>query len=189
MAHARSAEPAASLFPRAAARRKGYQPAAVDGFLAAARESFERGAGDLDAAGIRSASFPLEKGGYEILSVDRALARLEDAFADREREQAIAARGREAWVAEARDRAQEILVHLERGPRERFARAGILGYGYRVDEVDHVAESIVRYLRDGEPLTARQLRSAAFHMQRGGYREEQVDALLDATVEVILAVR
>jgi len=26
-------------------------------------------------------------------------------------------------------------------------------------------------------------------MQRGGYREEQVDALLDATVEVILAVR
>ncbi|WP_313355710.1 hypothetical protein [Microbacterium sp.] len=26
-------------------------------------------------------------------------------------------------------------------------------------------------------------------MQRGGYREEQVDALLDATVEVLLSVR
>src|SRR5690606_4453659 len=85
MARARATEPAASLFPRVAARRKGYQPAAVDGFLAAARESFERGSDDLDAAGIRSASFPLESGGYEILSVDRALARLEDAFADRER--------------------------------------------------------------------------------------------------------
>ena len=48
---------------------------------------------------------------------------------------------------------------------------------------------IVRYLRDGDPLTAEQLRSAAFRMQRGGYREEQVDALLDATIDVILAVR
>jgi DivIVA domain-containing protein len=33
------------------------------------------------------------------------------------------------------------------------------------------------------------VRDAAFRMQRGGYREEQVDALLDATVEVMLAVR
>ena len=65
----------------------------------------------------------------------------------------------------------------------------MLTFGYRVDEVDHVATRIVRYLRDGEPLTAGQLRAAAFRMQRGGYREEQVDALLDAAVDVILAVR
>jgi DivIVA domain-containing protein len=65
----------------------------------------------------------------------------------------------------------------------------VLTFGYRVDEVDHVARRIVRYLRDGEPLSVEQLRSAAFRMQRNGYREEQVDALLDATIDVILAVR
>ncbi|MGO3031960.1 MAG: DivIVA domain-containing protein, partial [Microbacterium gubbeenense] len=51
------------------------------------------------------------------------------------------------------------------------------------------ATRISRYFAAGEPITADQVRSAAFHPQRGGYREEQVDAALDAAVRVILAVR
>jgi DivIVA domain-containing protein len=129
------------------------------------------------------------KGGYVVAEVDAALSRVEDAFAARERDRAVRSSGAGAWVERARDDAQLILDHLARQRRRRFARTSALTFGYRVDEVDHVANRIVRYLRDGEALTAEQLRSAAFRMQRGGYREEQVDALLDATIDVILAVR
>ncbi len=182
-------EPAARpAFSLAGGRTLGYHRAAVDAFLASARKAFE-GDGDLTAADVRVASFPLVKGGYVVAEVDAALGRVEDALAGRARERVVRTQGAGAWVRQAREEAQVILDHLARPKRQRFARTGFLTFGYRVDEVDHVATRIVRYLRDGEPLTAEQLRSAAFRMQRGGYREEQVDALLDATVDVILAVR
>jgi len=170
-------------------RTRGYHRAAVDTFLASARRAFETGSDELTAEGVRTASFPLVKEGYVVADVDAALGRVEDAFAARERERAVRARGAGACVEQARADAQVILDHLARPARHRFGRAGILTFGYRVDEVDHVMSRIVRYLRDGEPLSAEQLRSAAFRMQRGGYLEEQVDALLDATIDVILAVR
>lgn len=170
-------------------RTKGYHRAAVDGFLASARKTFESGADDLTAEDVRTVSFPLVKEGYVVADVDAALGRVEDAFAARERERAVRSLGAGAWVEQARADAQVILDHLARPRRHRFARTGFLTFGYRVDEVDHVTSRIVRYLRDGDALSAEQLRSAAFRMQRGGYREEQVDALLDATIDVILAVR
>ncbi|CAH0160944.1 MULTISPECIES: DivIVA domain-containing protein [unclassified Microbacterium] len=170
-------------------RERGYHRAAVDTFLSAARESFESESGELTAEEIRVASFPLVKGGYVIGDVDAALGRIEDAFAARRRDKAIRDGRAEEWVQDARDQAQTILDHLARTRRQKFARTGFLAFGYRVDEVDHVAARIVRFLRDGDELTVEQLRSAAFRMQRHGYREEQVDALLDATVDVMLAVR
>lgn len=179
----------APAFSLTTGREKGYHQAAVDTFLAAARAAFENSDGELTAADVRVASFPLVRGGYVVAEVDAALGRVEDALAARERDQAVRSRGAGVWVDQARGDAQLILDHLARPQRHLFARSQILTFGYRIDEVDHVAGRIVRYLRDGEPLTAEQLRSAAFRMQRGGYREEQVDALLDATVDVILAVR
>ncbi|WP_144877543.1 DivIVA domain-containing protein [Microbacterium sp. 1.5R] len=184
-AQAADARPAFSLTD---GRTRGYHRAAVDTFLAAARSAFE-GGGDLTASDVRVASFPLVKNGYVVAEVDAALGRVEDALAGRTREESVRIEGADAWVEQAREEAQVILDHLARPKRHRFARTGVLTFGYRVDEVDHVASRIVRYLRDGEPLTAEQLRGAAFRMQRGGYREEQVDALLDATIDVILAVR
>lgn len=170
-------------------RERGYHRAAVDTFLAAARESFERDSEELTAEDIRVASFPLVKDGYAINEVDAALGRIEDAFAARTRDRVVREEGAEVWVVQARDEAQVILDHLARSRRHKFDRTGFLSFGYRVDEVDHVAARIVRYLRDGDALAVEQLRSAAFRMQRHGYREEQVDALLDATIDVILAVR
>ena len=170
-------------------RTRGYHRTAVDTFLASARRAFETGRDELGAVDVRTASFPLVKNGYVVADVDAALGRVEDAFAARERERVVRARGAGVWVEQAREDAQLVLDHLARPRRHRFARTGVLTFGYRVDEVDHVATRIVRYLRDGDGLTAEQLRSAAFRMQRGGYREEQVDALLDATIDVILAVR
>ena len=178
-----------SAFGVTKGRERGYHRAAVDTFLAAARDSFEQDLDELAAADIRTASFPLVKNGYNIAEVDAALGRIEDAFASRRRERIVREGGVEQWVQEARSDAQIILDHLARNVKHKFARTGVLTFGYRVDEVDHVADRIVRYLRDGEALSVEQLRSAAFRMQRGGYREEQVDALLDATIDVILAVR
>lgn len=176
-------------FRTVSGRERGYHRTAVDTFLAAARDSFEQGSDDLSAADVRVASFPLVKDGYDIAEVDAALGRVEDALAARQRERAVRAEGAEAWVTHARSEAQVILDHLARSRRKKFARTGFLSFGYRIDEVDHVAARIVRYLRDGDELSVEQLRSAAFRMQRSGYREEQVDALLDATIDVILAVR
>lgn len=176
-------------FPLTSGRQRGYHRAAVDTFLDSARTAFEQSRTDFGADDVRAASFPLVRGGYVIADVDAALARVEDAFAQRAREQAIRSVGVELWVARARDDAQQVLDHLSRARRQRFARTSILTFGYRIDEVDHVADRISAFLRDGDALEVEQVRSAAFRMQRGGYREEQVDALLDATVEVMLAVR
>ena len=63
-----------------------------------------------------------------------------------------------------------------------------MAYGYRIDEVDLVARKLIGYFERGEPVTVEQVRQTAFRMQRRGYREAQVDALLDAVVEVMLAV-
>lgn len=185
----RAAADAPPAFALTSGRERGYHRAAVDAFLASARVAFESREGDLRAVDVRTASFPLVRNGYVVADVDAALGRVEDAFAARERERTVRTRGAGAWVEQARDDAQTILDHLARPARHRFARTGLLTFGYRIDEVDHVANRIVRFLRDGDPLTAEQIRSAAFRMQRGGYREEQVDALLDATIDVILAVR
>lgn len=180
---------APAAFALTSGRVRGYHRAAVDTFLASARRAFEAGGDELSADDVRTASFPLVKGGYVVADVDAALGRVEDAFSARERERVVRAQGAGVWVEQARSDAQTILDHLARPRRHRFARTGVLTFGYRIDEVDHVSTRIVRYLRDGDALTVEQLRSAAFRMQRGGYREEQVDALLDATIDVILAVR
>ncbi|HWU30835.1 MAG TPA: DivIVA domain-containing protein [Microbacterium sp.] len=182
-------EAAPPAFPLTSGRTRGYHRAAVDTFLDAARGAFEDDRNDFGAEDVRDASFPLVRHGYDIAAVDAALGRVEDAFAARTRERAVRSLGVTEWVARAREDAQRILDHLARPAHHRFARTGRLTFGYRVDEVDHVADRISGFLRDGDPLTVEQVRGAAFRMQRGGYREEQVDALLDATVEVMLAVR
>lgn len=179
----------ATPFPDAPRRSKGYEKRAVDAFLAKAREAFEGDdEGVLRSSEVRAVSFPLVRGGYAVAPVDAALGRVEDAFAAREREHALSRLGARAWVAETRDTAQVVLDRLGRPRGRRFHRVSFLHYGYRVDEVDVVADRIARYLAAGDPVTPDQVRSVAFRLQRGGYREAQVDAVLDAVVEVMLAV-
>lgn len=179
-------------FPEAERGEKGYEKRAVEAFLSRARSAFEAGAiggeNGVSSAIVRDASFPLVRHGYSVAAVDAALGRIEDAFAARERELGIAQEGVEGWVGQARITAQEILDRLSRPDGERFARARGMRYGYRIDEVDLVSRKLIGYFERGEPVTVEQVRQAAFRMQRRGYRESQVDALLDAVVEVMLAV-
>lgn len=180
-------------FPEAPRGRKGYEKRAVEVFLARTRTAFESPSDDTEtavtSATVRSASFPLVKRGYSVPVVDAALARLEDVFAARERAEGIGRNGISGWVDSARGLAQEVLDRLSRPDRRRFARASGMRYGYRMDEVDLVSRKLIGYFERGEPVTVDQVRQAAFRMQRRGYREEQVDAVLDAVVEVMLAVR
>jgi DivIVA domain-containing protein len=186
MSTATASTPAA--FPETRGREKGYDKTAVDDFLARARTAFEVGGEPLTAADVRRVAFPLVRHGYAIASVDAALGRIEDAFAARERDAALSGVGVRAWVGQTRDTAQVVLDRLSRPRGRRFDRVSTLRYGYRIDEVDLVTEKIARYLETGDSVTVDQVRAVAFRMQRGGYREAQVDAVLDAVVEVMLAV-
>jgi DivIVA domain-containing protein len=191
VAPASEVEARPSAFPRAHGREKGYEPAAVDAFLARARASFEADAApdaSVSAADVRDVSFAMVRGGYAVTAVDAALGRVEDAFAAQERQQAIGRLGARIWVEQQRAEAQVILDRLGRPRRHRFDRVSALRYGYRIEEVDLVADRIAGYLADGTGVTIEQVRSVAFRMQRGGYRETQVDAVLDAVIEVMLAV-
>ena len=95
---------------------------------------------------------------------------------------------RPGWSARAITRRRSSSTSL--APRaRRFARTSWLTFGYRIDEVDLISDKLARYFETGDPVTVDQVRAVAFRMQRGGYREEQVDALLDAVVDVMLAVR
>jgi DivIVA domain-containing protein len=167
---------------------KGYDKRAVDAFLLRAREAFEAGAEPMTAAEVRQVAFPLVRRGYVIAAVDAALGRIEDAFAAREREAAVGSEGAHAWVGHTRETAQVVLDRLSRPKGRRFDRVGALRYGYRIDEVDLVADKLAKYLETGDSVTVEQVRAVAFRMQRGGYREVQVDAVLDAVIEVMLAV-
>jgi DivIVA domain-containing protein len=186
-----SATPVAP-FPDAPGRSKGYEKRAVDAFLSRAKDSFDLPLGEqgtLSAVDIRQVAFPLVKHGYAIASVDAALGRIEDAFAARERQAVVTRAGASEWVGQAKETAQVVLDRLSRPRGHRFDRVNILRYGYRVDEVDLVSDKITGYLESGQQVSVEQIRSVAFRMQRGGYRETQVDAVLDAVVEVMLAIR
>jgi len=180
-------------FPRARSSRPGYKVDEVEKFLAAARVAYSAEPGDtgtiITAETIRHMAFGLEKGGYSTLAVDAALERLEEAFAARERERAAAAVGDEAWFADARDRAREILARLERPDKKKFRGSGVFKLGYDKKDVDEFADTLVAYFREGTAVSIDDVRQVAFRSRTRGYSEAQVDLVLDAVIDVMLAVR
>jgi len=176
-------------FPLAAKTSRGYDPVAVDRFLAEARAAYdaESASAVMTSATVRQVSFPMTRGGYQVATVDNALERLEVAMAQREREHSIESEGWEAFTQRMRLVSLEIIARLSRPRRKRFRRVFFLNSGYRVAAVDDFAELILSYLESGAPLNAESVRSAVFSAQRGGYDEQQVDVVLDAVIDVILA--
>ena len=55
--------------------------------------------------------------------------------------------------------------------------------------MDAFASRLTNYFQDGRPMSVDEVRTVAFRPKKGGYREAQVDLLLDAVITVMLAVR
>lgn len=182
-----------STFPRARKPKLGYHMDQVDEFLQLARRAYDgRPLADdeqVTAESIRLTAFGMQKHGYSTQHVDAALERLEDAFAAQERQHAANLHGDEVWLREARSTAQVVANRLARPEKQRFDRVSPLVIGYHVGEVDRFADKLTRYFRDGWPMSIEDVRTVTFTPQRGGYREAQVDLVLDAIVDVMLAVR
>ena len=183
-----------SPFPKAPRGQYGYDPDEVDLALRVARERYENydnrtGGPKLTAKSIRHTAFTMVKAGYSPVSVDSALERLEDAVATRERDDKIARFGRDEFLRQTKEDARAILSRLQRGASQRFNRVPWLRRGYAVKEVDAFADRVEAFLRGQAPLTLREVRSVAFTPKRRGYDEGQVDLLIDALVDVMLAMR
>jgi DivIVA domain-containing protein len=181
-----------TTFPRTRKSRRGYSIDQVEDFLEDARRAYSAdvtASSVINAESIRTTSFVMQKGGYSTVHVDAALERLEDAFASRERELAVQSSGDEAWFSGARSTAQQILDRLSRDRGQRFDRVSILSDGYHRKDVDAFADRLVTYFQDGSALSIDEVRTVAFRPKKGGYRETQVDLLLDTVVNVMLAVR
>ncbi len=180
------------MFPRALKSQRGYAIDQVDGFLEEARHAFNAESGSavsLASTDIRHTSFALQKGGYSPTHVDAALERLEDTFANRERESARAQMGDQAWFGIARTNAKEIIDRLGRPGGKRFRRAGILRDGYDRTQVDAFADKLSDYFLKATPMSVDTVRLIAFRPVKGGYTESQVDFFLDSVIDVMLAVR
>jgi DivIVA domain-containing protein len=179
-----------SPFVRAEKGMSGYDPEIVDEFLDRARRAFEGGGDDLVSRDIRSKVFPLvSKDGYSTKSVDEALWRLEEAFADKERLAQTEIHGEEIYFNTVRERAQEILDRVARPAKQKFRHSGMLQPGYHAGDVDVMCGQISRYFQQDESLSVAAVRRQSFRTQLGGYDEKQVDFLLDETISVMLAVR
>ena len=178
------------LFPRV--KRNGYDTEEVERFLDEARAAYATPMSEpakLTAAEIRHTAFTMRKGGYSPSHVDAALERLEDAFAARERDRALAQAGPDAWTAQVRSTAQAILDRAARPDGHKFRRVSVLTTGYHPEDVDRFARKIRGYFEQGRALTVDEVRTVAFRPRRGGYSEAQVDVLLDAVTSVMLAVK
>lgn len=185
-----------TTFPMAQHGRLGYDVTEVESFLEKARAAYSGAAPTratrslpIDSEQIRRTAFTMAKGGYSTSHVDAALERLEDAFASRERERSLAGEGDAAWFAGARSAAEEIVARLDRPAGHRFDRVGFVTQGYHPADVDRFVRRLTGYFGDGEALSIDDVRAVVFRAKRGGYREVQVDVLLDAVVDVMLAVR
>jgi DivIVA domain-containing protein len=169
----------------------GYNVSQVDAFITEARVAYDNqiaGATSLTASAIRQTSFGSEKGGYSTKHVDGALERLETAFADRERAVALATSGEASWLQQASEKSAVLTERFGREPKHIFRRAGFLVQGYAVKDVDAFASRVRGFLTEGTPLTVADVRSVTFRSSRGGYDEAQVDAVLDAVIDLLLAL-
>lgn len=181
-----------SSFPLTEGREKGYQPKQVDEFLARARATYD-GVGNgqrITADAVRNQAFTMQPHGYVPRYVDAVLDRLEDVFFERERRMQMRAIGEDAWWKETRGLLSEVRGRIGRPRGKRFTRRSLIANGYRCSQVDAFLDRVGEMFANRQmTLTPGEVREVVFHTQLGGYDEDQVDALLDALVDLVLSTR
>jgi len=144
----------------------------------------------MTAAEARHTAFQVKRGGYATRYVDAALDRLEEVFFERERRAKVRAAGEDAWWDETRALLSEVRGRIQRPRGRRFRRRGLFATGYRRSQVDAFLDRVSEMFERRElALKPAEVRDVVFHSQWRGYDEDQVDALLDGVVELILATR
>lgn len=173
-------------FPLAQPDKPGYEKSQVDSFVAMARAQYADASQDiLTANQLRNTEFDLVHGGYDLVAVDTAMDRLEDAFAAREIQRQKLFRGDFA-VNDRLERITEIVRgRLERPKRKKFSNVGFLLRGYDRKQVDLLCAQVADHLNSGNQLHLNVVRRAIFTAKRGGYVESQVDAFIDRVVEIL----
>ncbi|MBG0739226.1 DivIVA domain-containing protein [Paeniglutamicibacter antarcticus] len=181
-------------FVRVGRSELGYSTRQVDVFLRRARSYYTSQDHDhktVTSHDVRSVSFDPAKGGYEALAVDAALDRLEDVFAQRERDQLVSSKGEEAWLLHIGRISSVLRARLHRGDGGRFRRPkGKKTRSYNVTDVDRLCHQLLDYFEAGKPMSVDVVRRAVFAPAKGstGYEESQVDAFLDRVVELMASV-
>lgn len=181
-----------NAFPLAEGSQLGYQFDQVDAFLERARQTYDQDQvteNPVTSVEIRRAAFPLKRRGYSARFVDAAMDRLEEVFYERERRTRMAEIGDEAWWAEVGQLLRDVRGRLDRPRGKRFSRRGFFASGYRRSQVDAFLDRVSALFAGEAQLSTAEVRSVVFHSEWRGYNEDQVDALLDAVIELLLATR
>ncbi|WP_199712628.1 DivIVA domain-containing protein [Galactobacter caseinivorans] len=186
-------EEAPSLFPRVADNEFGYDPAQVERFLQAARATYEGQQADdaVTSSVVRRTTFDPVRGGFEPREVDGALDRLEDVFAARERNAMVQEQGQERWIEGIAQVSGVLRARLHREPGERFRRPSRKNVpSYAIEDVDAMCDRLIDYFERDVPLSVDDVRRAVFGRAMGdeGYEENQVDAFLDRTIELMASI-
>ncbi len=173
-------------FPTVSAKEMGYDPGQVDAVINQARVQFaEPSSNIIDAKKLRTVQFALVAGGYQVEAVDAGLDRLDDAFAQRERDRLATSFGATEAFDEI-DKIRKLIKGRVRRPNgKKLARTGFFTKGYSVKQVDAFLNTVGLRLSGKTELTIADLRNVTFKPKWGGYVENQVDALIDKTVEYL----
>lgn len=181
-------------FERVGRGEYGYNIRQVDQFLTKAREYYnarDPHAAPVTSHEVRAMAFDPAKGGYAAQAVDAALDRLEDVFAQRERDALIAEQGEDAWLRQIGRLSAVLRARLHRPEGQRFRRPSRKrSRSYNVNDVDALCNDLLGYFENDKPLSVDVVRRAVFREAKGadGYEETQVDAFLDRVVELMAAI-
>jgi len=181
-------------FERVDSKEFGYNVKQVDHFLARARATYN-GTGDDESVVtshlVRRTSFEPQKGGYAAQDVDAALDRLEDVFAQRERDALIETAGEDAWLEQVGHLSAILRGRLHREPGQRFRRPSRRNVpSYNIEDVDTLCGELLEYFEQDVAMSVDAVRRASFREAVGqdGYEESQVDAFLDRVVELMASI-
>lgn len=140
---------------------------------------------------LREAVFRRQRGGYAPAGVDAAIDRLEDRAAGALARRRIRENGSQSWDDHVDRQLELIMGRLQRPAGHRFrAPSSLSARGYSAPEVDELCERLLEQLQRHDAPPAEQIRAAVFGAAHGQdvYEEHQVDAFLDAVVELLISL-
>lgn len=179
-----------SAFKKVSKGKLGYEPAEVDAFIIRARDQYNNfSAQILDWRDITAQKFEVVKGGYDMASVDVAIDKLQDTFAQRELSKATNPFAQTLSSSLLNELRALLLGRSSRPKNAKFSSAGVVGLGYSRKEVDALLSIVQEFLEGEEELTLEEVRSLSFKVQRGGYFESQVDAYIERLVEYLQTLK